>query len=103
MTIIKPNKNKSTFLPLMLIFTIVLVGGLVYIQQYNELADNRHEIETLKEGIKQAEVANAELKNEFYKVTDPSNLESLALELNLRMEKSPSYLNINQWVSDSSY
>ncbi|MEX1014701.1 MAG: hypothetical protein WDZ80_06080 [Candidatus Paceibacterota bacterium] len=104
MTIIKPKKNKSSMsLFVFLLFTVVIVGGLTYIHQYNSLADNKYDVEHLEEGIKQAELDNANLNNKYYELTDLSNLEPVAKDLQLVLDDSPSYLNVNQWVSDSSF
>ena len=103
MTIIKPDQYKSlfTFLPQLLI--LVVLGGVLYIYQYNIVADNRYEIEYLQERIAHLQVVNAELENELYEQVDPNVLTDIAQMYQLVLERSPQYLNVNQWVSDSSY
>lgn len=85
------------------VFVLILIGGLLYIYLYNDLADKRYQVEQLENRIEELEVQNVELKNDLYTVTSPTNLEQLAHKRGLVLEKAPEYLNINKWVSDSSY
>lgn len=103
MTIIKPNENKGYFRFLAAVFSLVILGGVLYIYQYNKLVDYRYQIDSLKEEIVLMEVRNTELKDELYDGIDPIKLRSLAVSRNLVFENNPDYLNLNQWVSDSSY
>ncbi|HXF44348.1 MAG TPA: hypothetical protein VNK70_02715 [Candidatus Paceibacterota bacterium] len=102
MTIIKPAANESYAKFLLLVFGIVLLGSLVYIFEYNSLADARFELGNLKESIVKAEAANADLKNALYKVVDPVLLEKRAASENMILDRNPQYLKSNKWLSDSS-
>lgn len=79
------------------------MGGLVYIYEYNVLADSRFQLKATKQKIASLETVNADLKNAIYKTTDPEKLSVLATESHLVLDKNPQYLNSNQWLSDSSY
>ena len=103
MTIIKPDQYKSLFTFLAQLLILVVLGGVLYIYQYNIVADNRYEIEYLQERIANLQVVNAELENELYEQVDPNVLTDIAQTYQLVLERSPQYLNVNQWVSDSSY
>lgn len=79
------------------------MGGAFYISAYNSVASKRFEIEKTKDEIVKVEIENIEIKNELYQDLNPTNLKELAKNYSLVMDTSPNYLNINQWISDSSY
>lgn len=103
MTIKNPTKKKKYFGFFVKLFLVVAVGAGIWIYQYNALADARYEVEELKNNIAELEVQNAELKNDLYKVTDPSHLQEVASAKGMVIDESPNYLELSQWVSDSSY
>ncbi len=103
MTLIKPTKDRGYTRFVAGVFMIVVAGGVFYISQYNALAGSRYEVSLLQERIAEAQVANAELKNVVYNIIDPTALEDFARDNGLVLEQHPEYLDINQWVSDSSY
>lgn len=103
MTIKNPTKKDKYFGFLVKLFLIVAIGAGIWIWQYNALADARYELETLENKIAELEVENAELKNDLYKITDPSHLEEVASVEGMVIDENPNYLELNQWVSDSSY
>ncbi|SRR6056297_602125 len=103
MTILKPKNKNSYWLFFTSLTLLVIIGGVLYISQYNSVANNRYKIKKLEDQITKAEVQNAEIKNELYQNIDPTKLESVAKQYSLVMENNPDYMNINQWVSDSSY
>jgi cell division protein FtsL len=95
MTIIRPNEQrteskKRSWLFLAsgaLIVSIVFCGVL-----YSKTVDIKHEILSYKETLREGKVANAELRNVLFKMTDPQMLEKIAEEKGLVEEKNP------QWV-----
>jgi len=93
MTIIQPNKINRFGSFFILIFVLLLVGGGIFIFEYNAFANVRHEKIKLKKDIIELQATNADFKNELYTAIDPSNLEMLAQNYNLTLEKKPSYLN----------
>ena len=55
----------------------------------------RHEIASQETNLQKVEVTNAELKNNLYRLTDNENLQALATDKNLVLEKNPKYVKIN--------
>ena len=101
MTIIKPNKKHyGRFLAI--IFSLILIGGLFYIFEYNSFVNTRYQVKLLKQGIIEAEAANADLKNELYKIIDPSSLEKLAVNYQLVLDKNPEYLRNRETITSST-
>jgi len=62
---------------------------------YNQLINLRHEIASQETNLQKVEVTNAELKNNLYRLTDNENLQALATDKNLVLEKNPKYVKIN--------
>jgi hypothetical protein len=93
MTIIQPNReNKKTSL-FALVLTGVAVLSVVWgVFIYNQLVDIRHEMEKTSNSAGKTEVTNAELKNNLYNMIDSENLESLAKEKSLTIDKDPRYV-----------
>lgn len=103
MTIKNPTKKNKYLGFFAKLFLLVAVGAGIWIYQYNALADARYEIKDLEDKIVELEVQNAEMKNDLYKITDPSHLQEVASVEGLVIDDNPNYLELNQWVSDSSY
>lgn len=93
MTIIQLNKNnhKKNFLIsiLMMVSVVMAVFGIFI---YNQLVSLRHEVKKQENNIQQAEVQNAELKNNLYSILNEKNIESLINQQSLILEKNPNYL-----------
>ncbi|MBI5733000.1 hypothetical protein HY967_03520 [Candidatus Jorgensenbacteria bacterium] len=102
MTIIKPNIHLGLRKFIYILFFVLIVGGVVYVFTNNALVDTRHRLQTLKDEFARLRVENADLKNTFYSLTDPSRLEGLAANYGLVLDREPLYLRSNQWLSDSS-
>ncbi len=96
MTIINPNKNKRLTFFFASLFAVILFGGIVYIKQYNALANSRYELRALKQEMVSLEVKNADLKNELYQITDASKFDALAEEYGLVLERQPQYITLSQ-------
>ena len=92
MTIIRPNKNKSISKFLILLLSIIFVGGGCYIFEYNNFVNIRHERNDLKKSIADMQNANADLKNQLYEAVDPGILRTLASNQNLVLDEKPQYL-----------
>ncbi|MGC9610729.1 MAG: hypothetical protein ABSE68_00700 [Minisyncoccia bacterium] len=103
MTILKPGEARNNLKFIIFLFSIILVGGIFYVLEYNSFVNTRYQVNTLKKQIADASAANTELKNNLYKMTDPVQLDSLAQKYQLTLERRPQYLNQSQWVSDSSF
>jgi cell division protein FtsL len=102
MTIIRPSEYSRYLKFFAVIFGVLLLGGLFYIFEYNSLVDTRFEIRSLGDKIVELEAINADLKNDFYKATEPEKLQLFARENGLILEKNPKFLSSDKWLSDSS-
>ena len=116
MTVIKPNKNKSTALFIAKLLALLVGASLLYVYYYNGIAGYRYEIGRLKAKMKALSDESAELERSLYEATSPSRLESFAKASGLVLEYNPEYLTLppgkessfvgNQrvsWVSDLSF
>lgn len=101
MTIIKPSPPR-VYRFLILVFGILLLSGVLYIFEYNALAQSRFEVQSLKKDIVELEAVNADLKKELYKTIEPERLQELALTSGLVLEREPQFLSSDKWLSDSS-
>ncbi len=103
MTIIKPTVQKNYIRFFALLVITILVGGVFYVFEYNSFVNARYQVTTLQSKISDAETQNTKLKNTYYTMTDPTNLEALVPEYHLTLARQPEYLTQSKWVSDSSY
>lgn len=101
MTIIQPNKNnyKTSFLISVLLITSISTA-LWGVFLYNQLVNVRHEIKRQENNLRQAEVMNAELKNNLYSIIDAKNLKSSTDSQSLILDKNPEYVKIQQLTFD---
>lgn len=96
MTIIQPNKNSSKTNFLILVLMLGSISAVVWgVFIYNQLVDLRHEVKSQETGAKQAEVANAELKDNLYNIIDAKSAESLKNSQSLILDKNPEYVKIS--------
>lgn len=103
MTIIKPHRHFELASFLVPLFLLLVLGGGLYILEYNLLASTRFEVDELKQAVERAREVNAELKNALYEKLDPSKLKPLAAEYGLTLDRTPEYLSFTPWRSVSSY
>ncbi|MFB6212822.1 MAG: FtsL-like putative cell division protein [Candidatus Magasanikbacteria bacterium] len=103
MTIKSPNKKQGNSFFVLSLLSLLILGGLLYIYQYNSLANLRYKLKETKNKITKLKSHNAQLKQKLYKLTGPSKLEKAAQSAGLVKESNPKYLELSQWVSDSSY
>ena len=93
MTIIRPKKEnyvvKYLIGVLLLALVIVAVSG-VYL--YNASVNIKHEINQYKVTLRDVEVKNAELKNNYYNLTNPQAADQLVQSKGLLVEKNPEYV-----------
>ncbi|MDO8556913.1 MAG: hypothetical protein Q7R98_00425 [Candidatus Jorgensenbacteria bacterium] len=94
MTILRPYKHYSIARFLVAFFAVVLVGGLIYIFEYNALVDARAETAQLKKQITTYQTDVATLKNDLYSMLDPVALQLLASQKGLVSEKRPQYITV---------
>lgn len=105
MTIISPSKKFSHYKFLLIIFGVLILSGVFYIYQYNQMVNLRHAITSLESAIARAEVANTDLKNQLYAAIEPAKLREIAAANGFILDNRPEYLSLKneRWLSDSSY
>ncbi|MCL5006874.1 MAG: hypothetical protein M1153_01900 [Patescibacteria group bacterium] len=80
MTVIQPNKDKGV-MGLIIFFSAVLLGvSSLTIVFYSKTVNTQQDIAALTQSVQAEQVQNAELKDQLYKTTDPTNLENLAVK-----------------------
>lgn len=94
MTIIRPNKNKYFLKFLFIVLAVIFIGGGFYVFEYNNFVNIRHERNALKKGLTEMQSLNADLKNELFSEIDSANLEGLARNYDLVLEKKPVFLGV---------
>ncbi len=96
MTIISPAKNRNYIRSFIIFFGMAFVVSVIYISGYNAFVNTRYELKILKQDIVKLEEQNADLKNTYYQMTDPTRLEQLAAEHQLILDRQPKYLGSAQ-------
>ncbi len=96
MTIFRPNYNKKNLFFIILILIFLLIGGSFYIYEYNQIVELKHNLKILENKLNQQEVLNADLKDQLYRILEPSRLKDLAIAQGLRLNNQPIYLEIGQ-------
>jgi len=92
MTIIEPNKARYSYNSSPLLLSFALIGlVLLNIYIYNENVGLKHSISDGSKNLQNLQVANAEFKNQLYKITDVSSLNILVKNNNLVKETKPKY------------
>lgn len=71
---------------------ILAASAILGIFLYNQLVNLRHEITSQENNLQKAEVLSAELKNNLYAMVDTKNLQNLAAENGLVIDKTPQYV-----------
>lgn len=97
MTVIEFKKrdfnNKIILTMLVLGIGAAFIGGIFL---YNTVVALRHDIATKTENLEQAQVQNAELKNEMYRYLDDTNQELFLQSRGLVIEKNPHYASVSK-------
>lgn len=93
MTIIQPNKNNHRTSFLISVLLVASISAALWgIFLYNQLVNLRHEVKSQENNLRQAEVTNAELKNNLYSIIDAKNLKSSTDSQSLILDKNPEYI-----------
>jgi len=107
MTILEPKKNKIIANPfltgLLLIFFILTLWSVII---YNQVVDLRYSLGGQTDQLQRLKVANADLKNQLYSLTNIQQLNQLAESKGLVKISAPRYFKLDQqWsvVSASQY
>ncbi|OGE84091.1 MAG: hypothetical protein A3B23_02465 [Candidatus Colwellbacteria bacterium RIFCSPLOWO2_01_FULL_48_10] len=97
MTVIQPNKYKKSAVRLIAplgFLVLVLLGAEV--ATYAQMVNLQHDAGVLSARAGELRVENAELKNDFYAITDQKNLDRLAKERGLVQDKNPKWVFASQ-------
>ena len=104
MTIIQPKHHKFK-INLLLAGLILAMLAMAYwsISMYTQTVDLRHLLRSQEEELQKVKVANAEIKNELYSLTDYKNLTSMSEERGLVRINSTDYveIDVNSWSAVS--
>jgi cell division protein FtsL len=95
MTIIQPNKHKNRKAANALIICLGVAAfgvAAVTVFSYSRVAGLKHEVSVLGSEIDKAKSANAELKNNLFRMTDPQSLEAIAAEKGLIEDRNPKWV-----------
>lgn len=93
MTVTKPLKKQHAGF-FIVIGALLAIGGVLVIQEYNELVGVRYERRSLQDGIVEEELRQADLKNDLFQITDPNTLQNKAQISALILEENPEYLEV---------
>lgn len=100
MTIFSPHQSKIKFnLKLVLGAALLIIIAIASIHLQNSNMALRKAIGALESKIEEIRVANADYKNELYKLLDAKNLTPLIQRLGLVKEVHPRYLEGNLTVA----
>jgi len=98
MTVIQHNKiNRSLFYPLLMVGVLIFAGVAATISIYSETVSLKHDIISLTSQLSEAKLANAELKNVFYRSTNQEILENVARERGLIKDNNPKWVFASQF------
>jgi hypothetical protein len=92
MTIIEPNKSKYSYNPVvltLLVFFVSLICLNIYFYNNNVILKQSISIES--KNLQKLQVANAEIKDQLYKITDINNMDSVIEAKSLVKERNPKY------------
>lgn len=93
MTVIQPNRGTKNIAYLFLgLGILVFLGVSAAVAIYSQTVSMKHDIIRLSSAVEEAKLRNAELKNEFYKLTDQSVLAGIAESRGLIQDKNPKWV-----------
>ncbi|MBI4993947.1 hypothetical protein HZC33_03295 [Candidatus Wolfebacteria bacterium] len=68
---------------------------------YNQTVNLRYEIADYEKAIQQAEVSNAELKNNLYQIIDSKNFEAFSGSSGLVLDKNPEFVKTQSLAANN--
>jgi cell division protein FtsL len=92
MTIVQIRRSHHKVNLFLILIGIVIIAAFWGVYNYNQLVNLRHEIIKRSNDLERIEVSNAELKNSLYLLTDVKNLQKIASERGLIIDKNPQYI-----------
>ncbi len=98
MTYIKTNKNNFRLAsPLLLLGLGILSAISLEVYIYSQTVNLKHDIITLSRNIESVRLENADLKNQFYSLTDKTNLEKVAARNGFVQDNNPKWVFASQF------
>lgn len=101
MTFVQPHKNNITAINITIFAMIAVIAAISASGMflYNQLVNLRHDLISGKNNAGRAEVENAELKNNLYRMVDLKNFAVTANSHSLLEDKNPEYLRAFSQIS----
>ena len=98
MTVLQPNRTNRNIVYLFFgLGLLIFLGIAAAVAVYSQTVTLKHDIIGLSSELDQAKLKNAELKNNFYKLTDQENLDKVATDRGLIQDKNPKWLFASQF------
>ncbi len=91
MTIIEPNKKYFLQASLLYFAAALLAFSIIGIYFYNLNVNLKYSMSMQEKEISRLETANADLRNQMYKILDLRNLTAVIQQRNLIQDKNPDY------------
>lgn len=98
MTIIEPNKSyflQSSLLYFAGALLVLMVTGIYF---YNLNVNLKYSVSMQEKEMRRLETANADMRNEMYRILDVRNLTAVIKERNLIQDRNPDYLEYTMLV-----
>lgn len=105
MTFIQPNKNRSFWNGVLVVFAVAVVAGTVgMVALYNMTVNLGHNIASVKSEMDAVGARSTDLNNKIMDTLGGVGITRLAAENGLVMESKPQYFTMNQkWPIASHY
>ena len=93
MTVIQPSKGTKNIAYLFLgLGILVFLGVSAAVAIYSQTVSMKHDIIRFASEVEEMKLKNAELKNEFYRLTDQGVLAEVAKSRGLIQDKNPKWV-----------
>lgn len=96
MTIVQPNKDTDLKRAIWFSSLIVGVAIVMTLVSYVSMIGLRHDLASMRDGVDELKIANAEIKNAYYQLLSTDNLERVAAERGLVKDKNPGWVLASQ-------
>ncbi len=92
MTILRPHHKARFRGTLLLLGTMLVVGGFLYVREYSALANDRYIVKQLRQTIVNEKTLHAELKDKEFGAMKMPDKATLIAEYNLILDTHPIYI-----------
>ncbi|MBU2101203.1 hypothetical protein KKH05_00545 [Patescibacteria group bacterium] len=97
MTIVRPNRDKDIKRTIILCGAGVVTMVAMVVVSYVSLVSAKHDLEKTRVSLESMKVENAELKNQYFEMTNVESLERFASEMGLVKDKNPGWVLASQY------